>query len=98
GRELETPADLAQRRLALAERLHHRRIELAPRLAADLGAGRLPRAAPAVGPVARHRVERVRDREDPRGEGDLLAADAVGIAVAVSFDSSALASAATVSR
>ena len=38
---------------------------------------------PAIGTVARHRVERVRHGEDPGGEWDLVALQAVGIALAV---------------
>src|SRR5439155_6729262 len=82
-RELEAAADLAQRALARAERVDDRGIELAAGLGEDLLAGRLPRAALAVRPVARHRVERVGDREDPRGERDLLAAEPVRVAVTV---------------
>src|SRR5215216_565066 len=62
---------------------HHARAELQPHLGRDLVAGLLERPPAPVGPVARHRVEGVRDGQDPGGERDVLAREAVRIAEAV---------------
>jgi hypothetical protein len=49
------------------------RVELAPGAAAQLGERVVDRHRRAVGPLARHRVERIRDVEDPRLERDRVA-------------------------
>ena len=53
-------------RLRAAEGLDDLRVELPARLADDLVHRLAPFERGAVGAVARHRVERVRDGEDPR--------------------------------
>src|SRR5262249_38851010 len=62
---------LAQILLSLAKCLDDRRVELLARAREDLLARDLPAERAAVRPVARHRVEGVRDGEDPRPERDL---------------------------
>ena len=59
------------------------RVELRPGAALDLGQRLLMRQRAPVGPVARHRVERVRDRQHARLDRDLLARLAGGVAGAV---------------
>ncbi len=54
-----------------------------PASSQNLAPGALPRQRAPVGPVARHRVERVGDREDPRADRNLVSLRAVGIAAAV---------------
>src|SRR4051794_3161189 len=65
------PFDLAQLGLGVEERLDDVRIELPARLVEDLLASGVPAERPPVRAVARHRVERVGDREDPRSDRDL---------------------------
>jgi hypothetical protein len=65
------------------EGAHDHRVELPAELACDLLAGRSPRERAPIGPVARHCVERVRDREDPRADGDIPSAQPVRIPVPV---------------
>ena len=76
--------DLAQGALSRPERVHDGRVELAPRLLDDLAPGLVPSHGAAVGPVARHRVERVGYGEDPRRDRDVGAGAAVGVSVTVS--------------
>src|SRR5207244_12939218 len=59
----------------LEEVLHHVGIEVRPRAAGDLLAGRVQGDGHRVGPVEGHGIEGVRHREDPRPERDHLAAD-----------------------
>src|SRR5207253_6950323 len=75
--------DRAQGALLQHERLDDVRVELAPRLAEDLAPRGRPAHCLAVRAVTRHRVERVRDGEDPRPEGNLGAADPIRVAAAV---------------
>src|SRR3989442_12225266 len=79
----ELVPDPAQRRLAAGEGLDHGGVELPPGLAVDLRPRLLPAAGCAIGAVARHRIQRVGDGEDPRSERDLLGREPVRIAVAV---------------
>src|SRR5436190_9504870 len=67
----------------LVERLYHLRVELAARALGDRPARVRQRGGGPVGPVCGDRVERVGDREDPRRERDLLALQAVRVALAV---------------
>src|SRR5262245_11400050 len=60
----------------------HHRVELAARVLRELGEDDVERQRFAVRPVARHRLDGVRDQDDPRGQGDLIAAQAVGVAAA----------------
>ena len=62
------------------ERLDDARVELRAGALAEPPHGLLDRKAPAVGPVGRHRVERVADEDDARLERNLLARQPVGIA------------------
>jgi hypothetical protein len=76
---------LLDERLALAleqaqERLGHLRIELRARVLVDLGHDRLERERLAVGAIARHRLDRVGDEDDPARQRDLVAAQPVGVA------------------
>ncbi len=57
--------------------------ELRPRAAPELGERGLLRQRLAIRPRGGHHVPCVRDGEDPRTLGDLLAGDAVGVAAAV---------------
>src|SRR5882762_8266388 len=63
--------EAAQARLLLAERLDDVRVELPPRLSLDLGDRLVPGEGRPVRTIARHRVERVGDREHARPERDL---------------------------
>src|SRR4029077_14117985 len=63
--------------------LDHVRVELAAGALAE-PAHRLAMAETvAIGPIAGHRVIRVADEDDARLERDVLAGDAVGVALAV---------------
>src|SRR5439155_8857525 len=75
--------DSLELRLPGAERLDGLRVELPPRLNRDLARSLLPAERRPVRPRARHRVERVRDREDAPADRDLFAAELVRIAEAV---------------
>src|SRR5205823_13573438 len=84
GREdRELGPDPAQERLALHERHDHPWVELAAGLGDDLAPGVLPGHGPAVGTVARHRVERIGNREDSGSYGNVGAGPSVRVAVAV---------------
>src|SRR5215207_3090156 len=71
----------------LLQRQHERRddvgIELRPGARPELLDRLIAGHRPAVGPVARHRVEGVADAHDPRPEGDLVAGQLVGVAASV---------------
>ena len=58
-------------------------VELRPGAAEDLRQGLVARAAAAVDAVGRHRVEGVRDEDDPSADGDLGPGEAVGISASV---------------
>src|SRR5204863_5261944 len=76
-------ANAAQSDVALAECLYDLRVELLSRLLGDFVDRIRPRLVPAVRPVARDRIERVRDREHAGTEWDLVPAEAVRVAVSV---------------
>src|SRR5262249_2843080 len=63
----------------LRERGDDRRVELRPSATLQLGESGFARLPRAVLPVGRHRVVRVGDEDDPRLEGDLLAAQTVRV-------------------
>src|SRR5213593_2968656 len=69
----ELAPDLAQLRFDLDEHLDDPRVELPTGLVDDLAAGRLPAHRPPIRPVARHRIERVGDGEDPCTDRDFVA-------------------------
>src|ERR687887_2622293 len=75
----ELARDLAEGRLAGAERLDDVGVELRTGVADDLPAGVVPAPGRAVRPATRDRVERVCEREDPRAERDLLAREPVRV-------------------
>src|SRR5207244_3549851 len=64
----------------LLERLDAARVELPAGVPAQLLQGLVMRNRPAVGAVAGHRVEGVRDEQDARRERDVLAGQAVRVA------------------
>src|SRR4051794_39655830 len=66
-----------------AERVDHGRVELRSRAAAQFAYRRLRRARLCVRALGDHRVIRVADRDDPRSERDVGAAQAIGVAAAV---------------
>src|SRR6476620_1675293 len=76
-------ADFAQDRLHCDESVDHVRIELPLALLEDLRVCSAPAHGTAVGPMARHRIERIRDGEDARAERNLFADEAVGIAAPI---------------
>src|SRR6185503_20406456 len=82
-RLVQLAADAPQRALPCPEGVDDGRVELVPGLLLELAAGGGPAHRAPVRPVAGHRVERVGDREDPRGGRDVVAAPAVGVAAAV---------------
>src|SRR3954471_5758486 len=65
------------------QRVHDARVELRAGAGAQAAARLAAGQRGAVGAVARHRVERVGGRDDPRGQRDAVAAQAVGVAAAV---------------
>src|SRR4051794_9920138 len=65
------------------EDVDHARIELRSRRLAEPQTRLLGAETLAVGPIGRHRVERVADEDDPGLDRNLLAGLAVGIAGAV---------------
>ena len=71
------------RRRCAEEDLGDRGVELASCLRGDLRARFLGGPGPAIRPVAGDRVECVREREDPRGERDRVAAEPVRVPRAV---------------
>jgi hypothetical protein len=75
--------EATQARLLLPERLDDLRVELLPRLSLDLGDRLVPAEGSSVRTIARHGVERVRDREHARPEWDLPAGETVRIAAPV---------------
>src|SRR5512133_989142 len=75
--------DRLEPRLRVAEGADDRRVELPAGLAEDLVLSGSPRECHPVRTVARHGVERIRDREDPGAPWNLLPCQAVRIAVAV---------------
>src|SRR6266545_2734456 len=78
------PRDLGELRLRHREkRLGAALVELRAGAAGDLLARRLGGERAPEGAVVRHRVVRVGDREDARGDRDLLAAEAARVAAAV---------------
>src|SRR5689334_5922552 len=68
---------------ALVQGSHDTRAELLAGAGSDLVERLVEGPGPAVGPVRRHRVERVGHRQDAGGERDLLTGEAVGVAAAV---------------
>src|SRR6266511_1819131 len=69
--------------LLLHERLHDVRVELPSTLGGDLGHRSLPARGGPIRPLARNRIERVRDGEDSRAERDRLPSQAVRISRSV---------------
>ncbi len=67
----------------LDERIHDDRVELAAGAALQLGQRVVERERAPVGPRAGHRLQRVAGGDDPRAERDLVAGEAVGVALAV---------------
>src|SRR3954451_2559636 len=67
----------------LEKGLHEFRVELAAGLAAELLDGLRLRQPARVGAPGCHRVERVAQEHDARGERDRLAREAVGVAAAI---------------
>src|SRR5215204_3154688 len=65
------------------KRPHDTGIELGPRVLLDLPEGGFPGDAVTVGPGTDHRIERVGHRDYPCYQGYVLAAQPVGISVAV---------------
>src|SRR5205814_5537989 len=65
------------------EDLDHDWVELRADAVAEPAAGFLDRQALAVGPIRRHRVERIADEDDPRLQRNLPAGDSVRIAPSV---------------
>src|SRR2546425_10172033 len=80
---VELEVDPAERFLAVVEDVDESRVELCPGSSLDLGDRVLPASGAPIRPLARHRVERVRDREDASPERDLVGREVVGIALAV---------------
>src|SRR5438874_13621350 len=76
-------ADPPQLRALLAEDLDDPRVELASRLLDDLGRRLFPAPRAPVGAIARHRIQRVGDREDACAERYLRLAEPVRIAAPV---------------
>src|SRR5689334_22652351 len=74
---------LAGLELETEEQLDQPRVEVAPRLGAQLLAGRLDGPRGLVRPVGDQRVEHVADRADAPGERDRLAREAGGVTAAV---------------
>src|SRR5712691_1960130 len=80
------PAAAEEARLVapdVLERVDDTRAELRPGVAAELLERGVDASGAAVRAVARQRIEGVGDEDDPRGEGDLLGGEAVGIAGSV---------------
>ncbi len=68
---------------AAEKRSDHRGVELRPGAPLELGDGPVDRQRPSVGAVGHEGVERIAREHDARGERDLVAREAVGIAAPV---------------
>jgi hypothetical protein len=66
-----------------AERFYARRVELNSGVGVELRQGLADRNRRAIGPVGRHRLEGVGDKDDARLQRDLVAAESMRIAASV---------------